>query len=686
MLEAFDAITHVTGSALTYAPNPVQQTGNTNLRDNADADDASLTAARAAVTLTDLTTGTDLLRGTYADAASSAVSGCTLPYVPGQATSATRAYDYTRSQDAFEETAAYDAITRVQRSYVDFGFPTIFSGPVPIDVHCITDDNSYFSTSDDALHMGDGGVDDAEDSDVTVHELGHATQAAQVPGFGPGSDTEQRAMGEGFGDFLATFTYLQTGDPTYQAARRFCVMEWDATSYNPVVGADDGSGCLRWVDGTNESNGSDIGTYGGTPDEEHDDGRYWSAMLTCVFNGIEPTLGTSVARTRMLTLVLAHHFDLVPTSANVAFEDSLTALRAEDSARFGGAETALINSCGEQRLGIIAPDTTAPEVNGTLTPAAPNGANGWYRSAPAVDWTVSDAESAVATTGCQDGTDPADTTGRTITCTATSDGGVTSKSLSYKKDSTPPSLAAALSSSTATVGQALTAAPNAADATSGVAAQSCGTPDTSSAGTHTVSCSATDTAGNQATQTLTYAVAAAPGPGPASDPPGRHQPDVQGVQGEGVLARNRVVPLGRQRVRQDHDPRQGRQGGVPRAQREADRREGQDGHAQAVQEGTQGVQEQAARREEGQRQDHRHSGAGQEADVHAEGPSLDAQRLRSAGRAPAEPSRRRPLGRRSRSPTKVHATSGRGLRVAGTGTAGGSGPPCRRESGGKRIP
>jgi hypothetical protein len=77
---------------------------------------------------------------------------------------------------------------------------------VPIDVHCITDDNSYFSTVDDALHMGDGGVDDAEDSDVTVHELGHATQQAQVPGFGPGSDTEQRAMGEGFGDFLATYT------------------------------------------------------------------------------------------------------------------------------------------------------------------------------------------------------------------------------------------------------------------------------------------------------------------------------------------------------------------------------------------------------------------------------------------------------------------------------------------------
>jgi hypothetical protein len=347
---------------------------------------------------------------------------------------------------------------------------------------------------------------------VTVHELGHATQQAQVPGFGPGSDTEQRAMGEGFGDFLATYTYLQTGDPTYQAARRFCVMEWDATSYNPVAGADDGSGCLRWVDGTNESDGSDLGTYGGTPVEEHDDGRYWSAMLTCVFNGIELPLGTAQARTRMLTLVIAHHFDLVPTEANVAFADSLSALRAEDSAHFGGDEIALIRQCGEQRLGIVLPDdTTPPEVNGTLTPPTPNGAGGWYRTAPAVKWTVSDAQSGVESAGCQDGTDPADTPGRTITCTATSEGGMTAKSLSYKKDSTPPSLAAALSSATPTVGQALTAAPNATDATSGVAAQSCPTPDTSSAGTHSVACSATDTAGNQATQTLTYAVSGANG-------------------------------------------------------------------------------------------------------------------------------------------------------------------------------
>ena len=52
-----------------------------------------------------------------------------------------------------------------------------------------------------------------EDADVVVPELGHATQNAQVPGYGPGGTTEQRAMGEGFGDFLATYTYMRGRRP-----------------------------------------------------------------------------------------------------------------------------------------------------------------------------------------------------------------------------------------------------------------------------------------------------------------------------------------------------------------------------------------------------------------------------------------------------------------------------------------
>ena len=286
VLQAYDSLTRVDGTALTYAPNPVQQTGDTALRDVSDTDQAALTSARVAVGLTDLDAATPLLRGTYVDTApASGVSGCTLPYTPGQASSATRDYNFTRSQDAFEETVAYAAITRVQRSYVAYGFPGIFAAPMKIDNHCITDDNSFYSTTDNALHMGDGGVDDAEDADVTVHEFGHATQANQLPGFGPGSDTEQRAMGEGFGDFLAAFTYLQDGNAAYQAGAPLLRRGVGRDQLQPRHRSVPDRGCLRWVNGKDEGTGGDIGTYSGTPVEEHNDGRYWSAMLTCVFNG-----------------------------------------------------------------------------------------------------------------------------------------------------------------------------------------------------------------------------------------------------------------------------------------------------------------------------------------------------------------------------------------------------------------
>ena len=245
---------------------------------------------------------------------------------------------------------------------------------MPIDVHCISDDNSFFSTSDGALHMGDGGVDDGEDSDVTVHEFGHATQAAQVPGFGPnGPDTEQRAMGEGFGDFLAAYIYLQDGNATYQSTRRFCVAEWDAASYNtfdrPRMTA--AAACAGSTARARTRAPTSARTPA-SPRQEHADGRFWSAMLTCVFNGIEPSIGTAQARDRMLTLVLAHHSTSYRRSGQRAFADSLAALRAEDQARIYDGDEIELHQPVRPAAARQAPpvDTTPPVVDGALTPGA----------------------------------------------------------------------------------------------------------------------------------------------------------------------------------------------------------------------------------------------------------------------------------------------------------------------------
>lgn len=84
-------------------------------------------------------------------------------------------------------------------------------------------------------------------------------------------------------------------------------------------------------------------------------------------------------------------------------------------------------------------DTTAPvitpHVSGTL------GDNGWYTSDVTVTWDVVDNESTISSkTGCDSTTITSDTTGTTLTCSATSAGGTASKSVTIKRDATAPSV------------------------------------------------------------------------------------------------------------------------------------------------------------------------------------------------------------------------------------------------------
>lgn len=350
------------GSALTYDPNAVQQTGDTSFRDNSGATSPALDAARVTLPVNHLGAPIDgkyPLRGAAADLTAPGVTGCTLSYVPGQAREASRIFNYTRDDNRFAEAVAYTAIDGVQSWFQSLGFTDVNNRSIPVNVHCIPADNSYYSSEDRALHFGDGGVDDAEDADIVVHEYGHAVQDNQVPGWGPGSDTEQRAMGEGFGDFLAGMYYVDKGDPTYLMGRKYCIGEWDAVSYNPVDVNNPGGGCLRWINGRNESTGADIGRYGGTVTEEHDDGRFWSAALTCVYEGMG---ANATARDNVMKLVLQSQFSIVPDSSGHAFEDAVDALLVADHSLFGGANKQTITRCAADRGLITLPNVPTPSV------------------------------------------------------------------------------------------------------------------------------------------------------------------------------------------------------------------------------------------------------------------------------------------------------------------------------------
>ena len=81
----------------------------------------------------------------------------------------------------------------------------------------------------------------------------------------------------------------------------------------------------------------------------------------------------------------------------------------------------------------VTPPVIAATVDGTL------GNNGWYTSNVSITWSVTDSESAISSqTGCDDASVTSDNAGVTFTCSATSDGGTATQSVTIKRDATPP--------------------------------------------------------------------------------------------------------------------------------------------------------------------------------------------------------------------------------------------------------
>jgi len=89
----------------------------------------------------------------------------------------TNNFKYERSAHGFEAVNAYYHIDQMMRYINDelgiFVEPTEYAGGVRFDPHSSENDNSYYDRSSQIIHFGTGGVDDAEDADVIIHELGH---------------------------------------------------------------------------------------------------------------------------------------------------------------------------------------------------------------------------------------------------------------------------------------------------------------------------------------------------------------------------------------------------------------------------------------------------------------------------------------------------------------------------------
>jgi len=312
--------THTAG-ATVFLPNPVQDLGNETLTDQKDADYAALAAAYHRVTLTDLD-GSGTLTGAYAKVKSStgkaAVSvGGTFPA-------------FHRDADQFEQVMGYHWVTTAQSYLQHLGFGStlrpVNQRQIEVRIDQFGGDNSFFRDNKADITLGKGGVDDAEDAEVIVHEYGHSVQDGQVPGFG--TNLESGAIGEAFGDYLAVVvTSWAAGAPT--AVPEACVADWDSVSYTSTA-----PHCLRRLDGAKHYPEDVRG-------EVHADGEIWSRALW--------DIRTALGDTRASTLIVEAQFAFAP---DTSFRAAATATVAA-AQRLYGASAARAVTRAFQARGIL---------------------------------------------------------------------------------------------------------------------------------------------------------------------------------------------------------------------------------------------------------------------------------------------------------------------------------------------
>lgn len=306
-----------TGRGKVFIPNPVHTLNNAALTDRNNAD---YPAVGNAYRIRDLKSikrkdGRYYLRGPHVrtvDFSKSRLETCGFGVfhigLPPKSRTDLK-FKYNRSQPNFEHTMVYYTIDTSQRYIQSLGFANMLNTPVRVDAHALNIDNSFYCASPVGagfIAFGDGGVDDAEDADIVLHEYGHALQDAASNGK-YGFDSEAGAMGEGFGDY---WTYSPDTTP--------------ATWANCFGDFDSEGNCWRRLD-------ENIVYPAGYVGEVHADGRIWSQGLR--------DLHTALGRDIAAKLILDSHA-LVPI--NPSFDEGLQAIIDADDALFGGTHASEI--------------------------------------------------------------------------------------------------------------------------------------------------------------------------------------------------------------------------------------------------------------------------------------------------------------------------------------------------------
>ncbi|MBA2333039.1 MAG: M36 family metallopeptidase [Actinobacteria bacterium] len=308
-----------TGTGRVFYPNPVALLQDQTLTDQKDADYAALQDAYRLVTLTNLD-GSGTLTGDYANIRNQ---------TGDDAYSPTNEFLYGRSDDRFEQVMAYYWITEAQNYFQDLGFGTgkpyrpVNEESQDVRINQWGVDNSYSWDKHDVLRFGKGGVDDAEDAEVILHEYGHAVHDAQGVDL---QGVEAGGIGEGFGDYLAV-TISNHIAPTPDAP---CVADWDAVSYTSTV-----PHCLRRIDTAAHYPENLSAT------SVHRNGLIWSAALW--------DIQKEIGRIKADTTILEAHFSMGAVTTMPYAAGKIV----ETAARLYGAGTAAQVRAAFQARGVL---------------------------------------------------------------------------------------------------------------------------------------------------------------------------------------------------------------------------------------------------------------------------------------------------------------------------------------------
>ncbi|MCO5280846.1 MAG: T9SS type A sorting domain-containing protein [Chitinophagales bacterium] len=301
-LNTYAAQADSTAKGFVFMPDPLTSSGNVyggSFIDNYDNDSPWLTNERKEVSLSvEFSNNVFKLKNSFVQ-----ISDFDLPNnIP--ATAVLPMFNFSRSNLNFEQVNAFYHITEIGKHIKSMGF-NCANTLVDVDANALNgQDNSFFATNynPQRLYFGIGGVDDAEDADVIVHEYSHFLSYNASPQSNTGN--ERLALDEAFGDY-------------------------NAASYSRVINDFNWGWVYNW-DGHNAFwTGRVVNSNKTYPtnlvNNIYKDGEIWSSMLM--------QLWSDIGKNTMDKLIVQAHYGY---AQNIKFTDAANLLLSADQQLFNG--------------------------------------------------------------------------------------------------------------------------------------------------------------------------------------------------------------------------------------------------------------------------------------------------------------------------------------------------------------